>query len=234
MILRNEIILKRVGQYSKVVNRPLSGKPIVIIGGGPGFQPSMMRHLAPFDCILTNNAFTLAYHPSVVVAFDARYYLWHGREILSRGHLPICALREGQPAPMNGKVHVMRKETANDRSTQPPEHGVYTERRDTLPGRNSGHGAVHLALHLGAARVYLAGFDMSFRDGRSHWHEGHRIPASQSNYENRFRPDLEALVGFAKAAGVDIAAITPTEAAIPAVPFEDALDDLHENHPTAA
>jgi hypothetical protein len=41
-------------------------------------------------------------------------------------------------------------------------------------GGNSGFQAVGLALHFGAARVILLGFDMQMTGGRTHWHGDHR------------------------------------------------------------
>jgi len=42
-------------------------------------------------------------------------------------------------------------------------------------GGNSGFQAVALALHFGAARVILLGYDMQFTNGRSHWHGDHSV-----------------------------------------------------------
>ena len=46
--------------------------------------------------------------------------------------------------------------------------------RDTLAhGNNSGYAAINLAVHLGAARIVLLGYDMG-NDGKvSHFHEGY-------------------------------------------------------------
>lgn len=41
-------------------------------------------------------------------------------------------------------------------------------------GGNSGFLAVSLALHFGAARVVLLGYDMGATGGRLHWHDDHR------------------------------------------------------------
>lgn len=40
-------------------------------------------------------------------------------------------------------------------------------------GGNSGFQAVSLALHFGAARVILLGYDMQFTSGQMHWHADH-------------------------------------------------------------
>lgn len=40
-------------------------------------------------------------------------------------------------------------------------------------GANSGYQAANLALHLGAAKIVLLGFDMAAPRGKSHWHGEH-------------------------------------------------------------
>lgn len=203
------------GGYSEPVNRPLEGRAVAIVGGGPGFDPRLMPDLEPSDPILTNNAYTLARAPRLVVAFDGRWYRWHGAALSGGGHAAVCALRDGQALPAAG-VRKMRK--------NPNE--VWMEDRSSLAGRNSGHGAIVLAMHLGAARIYLAGFDMSFDGERTHWHKGHNVPSSSQNYEKRFRPALETLHKVADERGVSITAITPTAANIPSTPLSEALEDL--------
>jgi hypothetical protein len=40
-------------------------------------------------------------------------------------------------------------------------------------GGNSGFQAINLALHMGAAKIVLLGFDMQATGGKSHWHGDH-------------------------------------------------------------
>jgi hypothetical protein len=63
--------------------------------------------------------------------------------------------------------------------------GLYTDRkRVTWKGHNSGASAINLAYYLGAARIFLLGFDMYSRpDGRIHWHAGY--PDKRENFTNR-------------------------------------------------
>lgn len=67
-------------------------------------------------------------------------------------------------------------------------------------GANSGYQALNLALHFGARRVLLLGFDMQPTNGRLHWHPDHPTGLNNPD-ETRFalwnanfgtvRPDLE-------------------------------------------
>lgn len=55
------------------------------------------------------------------------------------------------------------------------EHGGGVSKRAGVVrhGSNSGFQAVSLALHFGAARVILLGYDLSFDGLRKHWHGDH-------------------------------------------------------------
>jgi hypothetical protein len=55
-----------------------------------------------------------------------------------------------------------------------PGGGISTKPGTIRQGGNSGFQAVSLALHFGAARIVLLGFDMQMTDGRTHWHGDHR------------------------------------------------------------
>jgi hypothetical protein len=53
--------------------------------------------------------------------------------------------------------------------------GTATARNSIRMGGNSGFQALALALHFGAARVVLLGYDMAYGKGeQSHWHGEHR------------------------------------------------------------
>lgn len=198
--------------WAHVDNRPLAGLPVAVWGGGPGLTEEVRAALYPYPGILVNNA-ALVGPPGVAVALDQRWWGWHGKATRARHACFTTAVNTEAAIP---GVYTMRK--ARDVCLSPD--------RDALGGKNSGHAAVNLAVHLGASRVYLAGFDMTFRDGRSHWHEGHNIPASQHNYETRFRPELADLVRAAAERGVIVSAITPSSAPIPHTPLETALKDM--------
>ena len=205
------------GAFHTTRSEPLRGSPVVILGGGPGLTPEHLQALhTARRAILVNNAYIVWPHRAPVVALDRRWWEWHGRDVAERKHLPITALRPGQNIPVPKDLIVLEKDS-----------GVgFSEDRDTLTGRNSGHAAICLSVILGASEIYLAGFDMGFQGARTHWHEGHKIPSSESNYTRRFRPALEELVRTLHDRGVSVSAITPSAADIPKTPFDAALMDL--------
>lgn len=207
------------GEFHRVANRPLEGKPVMIIGGGPGLTREVAAQALLYNVILTNNAYLLIEEPRLVVAMDRRWYGWHAQAAHQLGHTMVAGLRPGQHAQTQLPYIKMQKDS----------DGLLTDDPGLLTGKNSGQAAIILARHLGASRIYLAGFDMTFRGETkevSHWHSGHVIPSSLSNYETRFRPRLEKLTRALLREGRTLAAVTPSEADIPHVPLTSAIEDL--------
>lgn len=52
-------------------------------------------------------------------------------------------------------------------------------------GGNSGYQAVNLAVHLGAKKIVLIGFDMKGSGGKVHWHDAHP-PGMNNPRDGRF------------------------------------------------
>lgn len=69
-------------------------------------------------------------------------------------------------------------------------------------GKNSGYQAINLAVHLGAARIVLLGYDMQLEGGRSHFFGAHPWPSSTPWQD--FRPMFDGLVDPLKSLGVSI------------------------------
>jgi hypothetical protein len=70
-------------------------------------------------------------------------------------------------------------------------------------GQNSGYQAINLAVHLGATRIVLLGFDMwRAEDGRQNWFGPHprHIPSPYPIFHQLFGTMVEPL----RAAGVDV------------------------------
>lgn len=198
-------------------NSPLTGKSVIVLGGGPSLLTVPMEDLKPFPIIATNNAYQLVDRPCPVVALDRRYFEWHGKALLAAGHTIISALRDSNYLPIPQDSYW---KMAKDRN------GILSEDRFTLAGTNSGHAAVNLAYLLGASRIFTAGFDMGFVKGKSHWHAGHKIPASEQNYRVRFRPPYEKLVYALLKKGIPVLSLTPTKANVPFVNFNEAIEEL--------
>lgn len=201
----------------RVSERPLSGGAVFILGGGPSLTPDVGKALAAYNhSIAVNNSYLFYDRPALVVALDRRWWQWHGNAIKSFGHTAVTSLRPNQTFPIGFDGYAFDKD----------RDGAFDTCPGVLCGQNSGHSAINLAMHLGAERIYLAGFDMGFVNGKSHWHQGHNVPSSEANYAKRFLPALESLVHGAEQLSVFISAVTPTLARIPMTPLLDAVQDV--------
>jgi hypothetical protein len=93
-------------------------------------------------------------------------------------------------------------------------------------GGSSGYMAVGLAYFLGAAEIYLLGFDMQFTNGQSHWHgdhinAGNPTPDVMKIWAQRFIPIYEDL----KCIGIPLVNCTrETIMTIPRKSLEDVLN----------
>lgn len=58
-------------------------------------------------------------------------------------------------------------------------------------GKNSGYGALTLAIFRGAKRVVLVGYDAQHTGGRSHWHGDHPQPLGSAGSVHRWPIDFE-------------------------------------------
>lgn len=196
------------------VNAPLTNRSVLIVGGGPSLDPETVKPFTEYPAILTNNSYQIFSAPTILVALDKRYLDWHKQAILADKHIIVTSCRDRQYPNLHRETyHRFRKDRE---ATYPPDPG-------TLTGTNSGHAACALACLLGATRIFVAGFDMGFRNGKTHWHGGHRVPSSEQNYVSRFRPRFEKLVKICESKGVEIKSITETYAKVPRISPEDAL-----------
>lgn len=216
----SELKFTPVEDHYSEINAPLSGRAVCILGGGPSLTRAHVDAIKDFPLLLVNNAYMLVHRPTLLVALDRRYFEWHGESIRAAGHTVITSVR-GSDSPMLKPPYAKFKK---DREA------TLTDQRDTLTGTNSGHAAVQLAIHLGATRIYCFGFDMGFPDTKTHWHDGHPVPSSESNYVRRFRPRFEKLATLAADKGILVAAATKSMANIPHVTLEAAVKDLQHEH----
>ena len=78
-----------------------------------------------------------------------------------------------------------------------------------LAGRSGGANAINLAVHFGAARQVLLGFDMR---PSGNWHDRHGQPQKASRYPEAFVPELYAMAPVLQGLGVEILNATPGSA----------------------
>jgi hypothetical protein len=196
------------GRTYTVLERTWLGETVVCLGCGPSLTQAdvdLVRGRA--RVIAINTAYTLAPWADVLYACDSKWWFWHqgakdfpGRKLAltpeAQRHFPdVELLRNSGPDGLELK-----------------------DRGAVRAGSNSGHQAINVAVHLGASRILLLGYDM--RGG--HFHAPHPDGSAPpfTVCLARFRTLAAALP-----AGVQVLNCTRRTAltCFPCVPLEDAL-----------
>jgi hypothetical protein len=94
-------------------------------------------------------------------------------------------------------------------------------------GGSSGYMAVGLAYLLGAAEIYLLGFDMQMTGGKSHWHGDHKKTSNpSSDMLSKWVQCFDEIWLDLDALGIPLINCTrETALTIPRKPLEDVLND---------
>lgn len=192
------------------VPRLWPGATAVCLGGGPSLEREDVAYCrGRARIIAVNDAYRLAPWADVLYACDAKWWRWH----------------DGVPDFAGLKVTLEAPEFPSlKRLAQGAERGFEPEPTRLATGRNGGYQAIHLAVHFGAARILLLGYDLRLVDGRSHWFGGHPVATKPEVYA-RMRPCFESLVVPLAERGVEVVNCTPGSAlaCFPMVPLRRAL-----------
>ncbi len=200
------------------VPRLWPGATVVCLGGGPSLTQDQVDTLrGRAKVIAVNDACRLAPWAEVLYACDWRWWRkvggapdFAGLKVTlsnSRGHLDAYPDIE------------MLENTGTEGLERAPT-GLRT-------GRNGGYQAINLAVHLGAARVLLLGYDMKpDACGRTHWFGDHGDwPTRPRVFETVMLPHFPGLARELEAVGVAVVNCTPDSAldAFDKLPLERAL-----------
>ncbi len=187
------------------------GATFVLFGGGPSMSQALVdacrgRRDAGQDvrCIAINDAYRLAPWADVLYFCDDKWWRWHHRKIGDWKGL-IVRLQGGEHDFGDARIKVLRNLD---------EKRGLSERRDGLhTGQNSGYQAINLAVHLGARRIVLLGYDMQapLVGGlpKTHWFGDHPGGTSPDVYAQML-PHFESLVEPLAARGIEIINATPS------------------------
>jgi hypothetical protein len=190
------------------------GGTVVCLGSGPSLTVADVEYVRDkADIVIAvNDALRLAPWAPVLYACDAKWWYWHAKDewVTSFRGLKY-ALDPG--AKRYPGVQVLRN--TGDR-------GLELDPTALRAGRNSGYQAINLAVHLGARRVILLGYDMR-GGGGAHFFGAHP-DGSKPPYSiclSRFQTLVEPLA----AAGVEVVNCTPRSAltAFPCAPLREVL-----------
>jgi hypothetical protein len=162
-------------------------KTFALIGGGPSLTREDVELLCgQVSVIAINDAYKLAPWADALYACDAKWWDWHQGVPSFPG--PKYSIEQAVPVTWPGVTSL--KNTG--------VYGLETEPGGIRTGFNSGYQALNLAVHLGAKRILLLGFDLSADGDRTHWFGDHpdRDPSPYAEMRFAFeslRPHLETL-----------------------------------------
>lgn len=181
------------------VPRLCPGGTVVCLGTGPTLTEADVAYVrGKATVVAVNDAFRLAPWAEVLYACDGKWWYWHWL----KGARAFDGLKVAldQAAKRYAGVTVLKKTG---------ETGLELDPTGLRAGRNSGYQAINLAVHLGAARIVLLGYDMR-SNGKDHFFGAHP-DSSKPPYAiclQRFATLVEPL----KAAGVQVINCTPGSA----------------------
>jgi len=197
-------------QYA-TVPRAFPGATIVCVGTGPSLRRADVDACLAAECrvVAINDAYREIPEADVLFAADRKWYDWH----------------QGAPDFTRPKYCLERTPYASVRSLRRTGHGGLELAPDGLrTGYTSGYSAINLAVHLGAARILLLGYDMQ-RGPRG---EGHAFGEHRDGTVPPFdmaRTAFALLVDPLEALGVAVVNVSRVSSisAFPRAALEDVL-----------
>lgn len=165
--------------------------------------------------IAINDAVRLAPWADLLYFCDEQWYRWHETEVREfegmKATLENFALRDEVP----GLACLAKR----------GEAGLCAEPDGLHTGSNSGFQAINLAVHLGARKIVLLGYDMKAKAGQAHWFGDHPVPTVKTLWKDLFIPAFRTLADPLKRRGVEVVNATPDSAldVFPFSPLREAL-----------
>lgn len=151
-----------MGSVMPHVERLWPGSTFVCIGGGPSLTQADVESVRGLARVIAiNDAYRLAPWADALYACDAKWWNWHN----------------GVPSYTGPKYSITASAPVTWPDVQVLENtgqfGLELAPTGLRTGLNSGYQAINLAVHLGAGRILLLGYDMSCDGTQSHWFGEH-------------------------------------------------------------
>lgn len=183
------------------VPRLWPGETCVLLGGGSSLTPEDVNYCrGKAKIIAIKEAYLLAPWADVLYAGDAKWWRAHAGAMDFAGLKYTIAQDPDQEQVGDWPdLHVLRN--TGDGGLESDPTGLRT-------GYNSGYQAVNLAVHLGAAKIVLLGFDCwRGPSGDQNWFERFPYLVKSHHVESPYPIFLQAFAGLVeplKAAGVQV------------------------------
>lgn len=185
-------------KHFKNVEPIWSGETVYLIGGGPSLKGFEWNRLRGKKTIAINKAIKFWPEADAMYWTDGRIWTWLEKEIQDYKGLKFTI----RPKPYPSDVHILRRGI---------KFGLEKAKNTIAHGNNSGYAAINLAIHLGAKRIILLGYDMGNDGKSSHFHDGYPSNAtSEKIYKDQFLPGFDVLKDCLKGTGIQIFNACPT------------------------
>ncbi len=205
------------------------GSTVAILAGGPSLNQADIVTAIGAGCriLAIKDAIRLCPEPDLLYACDAKWWNHYGPTLAYDG--PRYGI---EPEPKRAP-HAPPRGWAWPSLLQ--NTGVFGLERDpsgVRTGKNSGYQAINLAVHLGAVRILLLGFDMRMVKSRHHWFGEHPYRTTDPPYDE-FRRCFTlgdskgpSLVDALQTLGVQVVNVTPDSSltAFPRCTLAEALE----------
>lgn len=130
---------------SYTVPRMFEGQTVAVLATGPSMSQEVADSVRELPCIAVNDAFRFAPWAAILYAADRRW--WDANPEALR----FAGVKMSAPGGPGGVVNTILQSGAVGFDPRPSR---------VRSGGNSGYQAVHVAIHTGAERILLLGFDM--------------------------------------------------------------------------
>lgn len=178
------------------------GEVAYLLGCGPSLNRADVNRLQGHRVIAINDTYQMAPWSEILYWCDEKWWLQHKEHIASTFRGRVIATLENQ---IDG-VRALRNAGPLGLSEDP---GAICN------GSNSGYQAINLAVHLGAKRIVLLGYDMQVNGDRLHWQprtDMQNVQSFQRTLQNVMLPKFESLREPLRRAGVEVVNCTVNSA----------------------
>jgi hypothetical protein len=186
------------GAHRAADSRPIAprlcpGGTVVCVGGGPSLTPADVEYCRERAFVVAvNDAYRLAPFALALYASDSAWWAQH------RGVPTFAGPKFGLERSSRLWGVTVLQDTGDE--------GIELEPTGLRSGRNSGAAAINLAVHFGAIRILLLGYDMQAPGGeaRSHWFGQHTAPLRGGSPYDLFREKVATMAAPLASAGVTV------------------------------
>ncbi len=193
------------------------GETVFCVASGPSLADTDLAPLGGRRVIAVNDNYIRCPWAGVLYFCDWKWWSWHREREAFRRFAGLKVTLDARVPLEDPRIKWLKNgdEGEND---APGRAGLCLEPDRLRTGRNSGYQAVNLAVHLGAKRIVLVGYDMKVGPrGEQHWFGAHRdvdgreVPTAAATIA-KWAPRFASMVPQLERLGIEVLNATPGSA----------------------